>query len=377
MFLWRICQYEPSKGIFLRKVCVCVFYGEKMIPKKNEVLARARELYAEDCYRNGCPELANVNPEPSELAESGFVTVARSELMRNSESKNAEWLKASEDLEAKELAEVFDLNETLASGVYISGTSGHGKSDLAMYLSDLLKEHGVIVIVIDSSQDWQDRSAISHVQTVFNPNQISIPEQSLIMDISLLGIGERQTFAENLCKELYEYQAKTPKHLRKEFFVVFEESHVYLTEWMLRSKKAQNIVRLLTEGRNYGIRFMCITQFASLISKVAIKFMRLRFFGYADEPNDLKFISGFLGSEHVKRLRSLEHGSFIHYASGRLSLVNIEPYDNNTFKTRIEVPKLTVLPIPEPIQSNQSVGIALAKFVMLAFFGILFLKVIL
>jgi hypothetical protein len=254
------------------------------------------------------------------------------------------------------------LKECLASGVYICGTSGHGKSDVAMYLSDLLIEKDVVVVVIDSSQDWQDRSAISYVQTVVNPYQISVPEQSLIMDISLLSIGERQTFAENLCRELYEFQAKKPKQVRKEFFLIFEESHVYLTEGTLRSKKFQNITRLLTEGRNYGVRFCCITQFASLISKMAIKFMRLRFFGYADEPNDLKFIRGFLGTEHVKRLRTLEHGSFIHYASGNLSLVHVEPYTSKTPKISIQQPSAPM------IAERSDATLAIARLILMIVF---------
>ncbi|MEM3443192.1 MAG: hypothetical protein QXM86_04990, partial [Candidatus Bathyarchaeia archaeon] len=80
-----------------------------------------------------------------------------------------------------------------------------------------------------------------------------------------------------------------------------------------------------------------------LIDKNAMRYMRLRFFGYSDEPNDVKFISGFLGSEYVKELRNLDHGSFVAYSSGKLSLVHIEPYSSNTSK--INIPQFI-----EPIQ---------------------------
>jgi hypothetical protein len=106
--------------------------------------------------------------------------------------------------------------------------------------------------------------------------------------------------------------------------------------------------------------------------------MRLRFFGYADEPNDLKFISGFLGSEHVKRLRKLEHGSFIHYASGKLSLVNIESYESQIVKTEVRpsVPQAISL---DPIKRSHSESTnltVLIRFAMIVLFGILLIKAI-
>ena len=326
-------------------------------PKINEIEKRARELWHIDRARNGDPSF-DIEPEIEELKESGFWNVAVSELMMSISRKTEEfkeYAEQTENLQIKELTEFLDINEILKSGCYVSGTSGHGKSDLLMYISDLLMQNNVIVIVIDSSQDWSLRSSIPKVQTITNTWIDQILEDSSIMDISFLTIQERQTYVENFCRILYEQQAKTPKHLRKQFFIVFEESHVYLTEAMLRSKKFQNITRLLTEGRNYNVRFACITQFASLISKVAMKFMRMRFFGYADEPNDLKFISGFLGSKYVKLLRNLEHGSFIAYFSGKLCVVNIEPYRNsNTTKTWITIPESTLEPIQLPKQTTDT-----------------------
>jgi len=338
-------------------------------PTRAEVYEKAKQLYVEHCYRSGTPELADVNPEPSELVENGFYASALSSLMTSEKKKYAEYMNNSENVEVKELAEVFDLNEILASGVYCSGTSGHGKTDLLMYLADMLKEHGVIVVVIDSSQDWQNRSSIPYFQTVQNPYQkISIPQDSLIFDISFLNIEDRKAFAENLCRLLYESQAETPKQLRRQYFLIFEEAHVYLNEGTLRSKKFQNITRLLTEGRNYNVRFACVTQFASLISKMVMKFMRIRCFGYADEPNDLKFISGFLGSEHVKQLRNLEHGSFIAYSSGKLSVVHVEPYESQTPKTQISAK----IPEPIPIEPKQHsrAAISFVSF-MLWFFAMI------
>ena len=47
----------------------------------------------------------------------------------------------------------FDADEAMKSGVYISGTTGTGKSDIAMYQAEELMKEGIIIIVFDPTQD--------------------------------------------------------------------------------------------------------------------------------------------------------------------------------------------------------------------------------
>jgi hypothetical protein len=55
--------------------------------------------------------------------------------------------------------------------------------------------------------------------------------------------------------------------------------------------------------------------------------------------------------------------------------MQIEPYECENIKT--EIPQLSILPEPklaQPIQSNQTLGITLARLGMIALFTILFLR---
>src|SRR5271157_5422689 len=107
-----------------------------MLPTKAAILAKATELFFEQEFRNG--NMNATNPEEDELRESGFLSVAQSELMRdNARAQVARWGNDDSVLEPKKpkrlenLEELhklsFDTTEAMCSGFYISGTTQSGK----------------------------------------------------------------------------------------------------------------------------------------------------------------------------------------------------------------------------------------------------------
>jgi len=216
-----------------------------MIPKKEKVLERARELYVQHCYRNGCPELANTNPECSELLESGFYQAALSSLMTSTEAKNEQWLKEAESVETSKFQ--FDAKEAMQTTCFVSGSRGVGKSDICMRIAEQLQNHGIIVIVFDLSCDWLKRSSTEQYFTVKPYSDLQIPEHSIIFDISQLTPNQAQQHVEHFCKKLFEFQVVNSA---KRFYIVFEEAQIYFPLSALSSKNTQNTVRLLTVGRN-------------------------------------------------------------------------------------------------------------------------------
>jgi hypothetical protein len=54
-------------------------------PNKQAILEKAKELWVKDQIRNGCSELAELNPEYKELLESGYIYAAQQELMRSTD----------------------------------------------------------------------------------------------------------------------------------------------------------------------------------------------------------------------------------------------------------------------------------------------------
>ena len=199
----------------------------------------------------------------------------------------------------------FDKEEAMRSGVYCSGTTGTGKSDVLMYVAEELMKQDIIVIVFDPSQDWQNRSSIPHYRSkeygyILHPE--AIPKQSTIFDFSKISINQEQLIVEEFCKLIMLYQAETPEKQRKQYFLIFEEAHTYFPEGCMRAKRYQNTVRMMTQGRNYGVRFGCITQFASLIDKNAMRYMKQRYIGYTDEPNDVEYVKRFFPKKNREDL---------------------------------------------------------------------------
>lgn len=329
-------------------------------PTKAEIEAKALELWRSDQVSNGCIEALQLTPELEELKESGFYMLAQNMLMRNDSSyqdyiereynetvgKNKPTSKSQKQLDEfdKLKAQHFmvDIQELLRSGFYVTGTTGTGKSDIGMYAAEKLIQHGVIVIVFDSTQDWQSRSNIPYYITIKRHEPLDmILDRSIIYDIHKLFPSERQQLVERFCGVLYMHQASKPKHLRKQYFVIFEDSQTYLWQNSLRSRKAQNTAMLLTEGRNYKVRFGCIVQFSSMVDKNAMRYMKQRFLGWTNERNDIEYLRSFIGDK-VNELKTLKAGEFVysHPSQNTLEKIEIEAFESVT--------KPRMLPTPSP-----------------------------
>jgi len=345
-----------------------------MIPTKEQILVKALEMWRNDQYRQGCEALADLTPEPNELNESGYISASKSQLMRNMvKNDSEEWKGYNESVENSDDLK-FDLEEAMKSGVIVSGTTGTGKSDVGMYLTDRLMNEGIIVVVFDSSQDWQKRSSIARYQTLTIPHIDKIPERSVIFDISRLSVQGRQNLIESFSETLYRCQSMNPS--RKQYFLVFEEGSSYFREGFMRGKRFSNTAMLMSEGRNYGVRFMVITQFFASIDKMSMRYMRQRYFGYTDELNDVSYVKAFLGDQALK-LRDLNAGEFIYYNAGKTTKISIEPYTSTTPKISIQQPSTPAIlkPNSQPRAHSENTVLILGRLAIIGFFVFLMLKV--
>jgi len=323
-------------------------------PKRGQIIEKAIALWKTDQYQNGCSELADTNPEIEELAESGYLQTARSTLMQDQyrhEIENRDYVAEIDGFE-------FNLNEALKSGVYICGTTGTGKSDVAMHIAEELMKHDIIVIVFDPSQDWINRSSIPRFQTLINSFITEIPQTSLVYDISRLSIRKRQKLIETFSQQIYQYQAETPKQDRKQYFLIFEEAENYFPQGCMRARRFENTSMLMSEGRNYKVRFCCITQFSAMIDKQAMRYMKQRYFGYTDEFNDVQYLKAFLGNE-CQELKKLDAGTFLYYHAGTVKKIDIEPFNVNIRKTEIKpnISQLNPIETIKPKQTNDAQAI--------------------
>jgi len=333
-------------------------------PNRNQIIEKATELWRTDRVRANDPSFT-LTPEISELKESGYLCAARSELMRNVETKNENWLKEVENLET------LNVKEALANGIFTSGTRGCGKSDLNMTFAEKLISEGVIVLVFDPSLDWVKRSSISRYVTVQLFTAISIPNESVIYDLSLLTIEQQKRFVEDFNRELFDHQIKNTGD--QWYFCIYEESHQYFPQGCMRAKAFEYSVRLLTQGRNFKISMALVTQFSSMLDKDCMKYMCQRFFGTSNESNDIRYLKGFLGKD-AEQLKTLEAGEFLYFNRGRISKIQIDSFENFEEKTQIVALEKTIHPISAGMP-NQEYG-ALAALLRLGVVLMLVLVVV-
>jgi hypothetical protein len=342
-------------------------------PTREQIRKKAEQIFMRE-QQKGFDAISDSLPEYGEIKESGFIDVARLDLM-NSPEKEYEELFKSYSRRSENLADfAIDVSDALKSGVYCSGTTGTGKSDLGMYTAKALMEKGVNVVAFDSTQDWQTRSSIAQFETLRFPYINEIPETSTVFDISLLSVLQRQRLIEGFCGGIYRYQAMKKPSERRQYFLVFEEAHNYFKEGFMRSKCFSDSAMLLSEGRNYNVRFMCITQFASLLDKTAMKYMRLRFFGYSSEPNDVEYIARFFPKEDrdgiKKTLQKLCDGQFLTMNGQTIA---IQPFKSDVEKKQIAT---EIIPKTESLQTTQlsrQNDYTLAKTAVVGFLALIFL----
>jgi len=302
------------------------------LPKKEQVLELAKEKWRYDQIRFGNPKLAEIEPEYEELLESGYIAMARNELMYSEKRKYAEWLENDENLEMIHKIP-FDLEEALKTGFCILGNKGTGKTTLAKHLVRKLIENNIIVYVLDSSRAWiKEPTPISEHITVlpYGTQHFEWEPKPIVFDLSLLPIPLKVKFVNLFCQTLL--NAHIQGFDRWEF-LLFEEAHLVFPNGSLRGlKRYAEAVTFATVGRNYKLSFGFITQFPANVDKLLVKLTVQRYFFQTWEPNDYRYMQRLLG-KHAKELKSLEVGKCIYQARGKVLKVAFPEYGIGSDRT--------------------------------------------
>lgn len=228
----------------------------------------------------------------------------------------------------------FDVKEACETGFYTSGTSGSGKTTLAKHLVESLLFNGCIVMVLDASRAWcpPNSTPIRNVVKLNTPIWNNPDDYSVIdtvFDMSKLSVSERFTFCDQLCKGVMNsrvnvYNPKTLPWL----FLIFEEAQLYLSNGCMRSlRRYGNVLNVVSNGRNFNVRFGLITQFPANVDKAPVKITQQRYFGWTTEKNDLAYIKSFLNTkQELEQLKNLNKLEFLFQYRGRVEKIKIAPY---------------------------------------------------
>jgi hypothetical protein len=321
-------------------------------PTKAEIEQRARELYVQECYRNGTPQLADVNPELSELRESGLLSVAQSELMRNNVRNEVEtWGNYATETERVHsdftLSDIIrDIKEHL--GIVLCAEAGHGKSFTAFTLAkEAMKDNDTTVIVLSPSTIWRRNfGKINYVKVgtqLFNPilpkdetnvetvpwlrntvhinldrkwcyvksellNDLLRSKQHLLFEIKYKNGRRIKAFESIVLQYIYELQEaeidRNPNY-QHHYIVILEEIQNSFGTYSMNSDDSLDLMTVFTQSRSdANIHYVGIGQRLNDISTKVIE--RLRpMVGLTLGENSLRKIRSQLPTELRSRVQEL------------------------------------------------------------------------
>jgi DNA helicase HerA-like ATPase len=90
--------------------------------------------------------------------------------------------------------------------------------------------------------------------------------------------------------------------------LVADEFH----EFMNREQMNRELRTLVARGRHRGVGLMGLTPRATEISKNFLAQCIHIFLGGFSEPNDLKFVSGYVGKDRINSVRTMRVSQFVH-----------------------------------------------------------------
>lgn len=308
-------------------------------PTKNEIIERAFAIHHS---RNH--SISSINPEVSELKESGTYEEAKRELMRSEDSEYQTYIEKeaarlgliSDKVEGEVCGFEIDIEELVRSGLSIAGGKGTAKSNLAMIIADKLLRKGFVVKVFDISRVWEKKSSVPNLIQVKNDSSLRIDlYQSTIFDLSRLTPKACKDFISKVLQLEWNYQLDVAEEERKTIIYVFEEVQFLVPQGSLRSNEAQYVLRLMTTGRNFQLGYIGITQRPALSDTSVFELSFQRYFSRMDGQNDIKKVSNYVGAEKAGQLQNLRLGQFYYDRGAETKLIETEE-----FKSRVKPSKV-------------------------------------
>lgn len=252
-----------------------------------------------------------------------------------------------ENLEQKPQAFDFDVSEGLKSGTMIIGGRGTGKSNLAKHIVKQLIDNGCIIRIFEVSNAWLSDTPIKNIAEIVPNSVLDIPlNESVTFDLSRLHVKQIKAFVAQIVATEYEIQSNTPKEQRKPKIFVFEDSVISLPKNRLTSIEAEEILRLITVGRNFDLSYIGIVQRPALTDTSLFELSSQKFIGRLDGQNDKKKLRNYIDREYIDMLDSLSIGEFVY----KTKKIAIPLFDSSVKPRRLKATENTTE------QGNQILG---------------------
>ena len=299
-----------------------------MTPTKKQIIERARELWFQDRLRREGAQALEINPEEHELREEGFIMLAQHELMRDNDSYKqylAEELgKNVEDVREKPKDAIsFPIDTIMKEGSIIVGGRGTGKSNLAKLIVQQALTSKIGVKVIDSSLAWKSfplpKIKVRKGKVLCKPNAI--------YDLSRLSVVEMREFVTAMITEdTMRAIELTDLGVSAPLLYVLEEVQNLVFPNTLRMLKYQELSRFCTQGRNFNLSYIGITQRLSSVDVNLVEISGCKFWFKLEGENNLRKARAWLPKYNVWRLRELEVGCCYQQIGSDIQFIRVPLY---------------------------------------------------
>jgi len=232
------------------------------------------------------------------------------------EDKIKKQLNIQRDSIVKPLPFPFDLNYFTETGLFLTSCPQHGKTNMAKWVVDYLMRCGWIVKVFDPSKAWLN-STIPTYQSVDNKatwqrliNPISI---STVFDVARIYPQWIPEFCSLIIQQDFELISHLPYLLPWNIAYLFEECQFSMPSGSLRGTKYQEVLRVVSLGANFKLRYLAITQRPADTSTKMISRTGQKYVGCFFEDNDIGKLRKYFNwkqKEAWENLSSLEKGEF-------------------------------------------------------------------
>jgi Cdc6-like AAA superfamily ATPase len=322
-------------------------------PIKSEIVKLATEKWHADQLRKGNPAF-DIKPEIDELRESGYLSLAQCELMRNQDYE--EWDGYNEKVESVQKAlefeeksefktiEIIDLNEVLKSGLAIVGGRGTAKTTTAKHLiRRLIREKASVKIrAFEDAYEFSKNSdlPVYQILTAQTRRIYDLPHCSYFTG-KLYNPEDATTILRSFVirdwgKQVEKVLASNGQY-DKWILYVTDDSHSILDRYSLTRTINKTLLRWVGTGRNYCMSYVTVSQrFQSiptqLLERINTGYLIFKLTG-ANNKSKLKAIG--LDKPIIKQIEKLKTGEAIFYYDGKTELIYVPKFESVNNPRRI------------------------------------------
>jgi len=216
---------------------------------------------------------------------------------------------------------------------FISGGRRSGKTNLGILLVDQLLKNGVQVKVIDSSRQWLKRSSVPYYVKVASARISSyglftiwdLPNVwNCVYDCSRLTTAKMREFVSGMMEQDFQEAVILDEQgVQVRACYVLEECQNLIPNSALRSYSFQEISRFVTQGRNFGLSYIALTQRLASVDSNLVEISGLKYFGKTEGDNNRRKAKAWLSKEYLNKAKDLVTGEFLQQYGSRIALEKV------------------------------------------------------